>query len=436
MNRIMPLIILAVMALILYASWKNVLSYNADQQREYTQHIEAAEKYMEKDIVIDAVAEYKSALKLRPQYDTAMTIVKLYDELDMPAEYSEACQKAIEVDPTQKEPYILLTDFYLNSSKFRRAFEILHDAEQQFGDDEDIFSRIQIVKSKYTMTKPYSNVVKPLYTVKGEKSGYMVYEAEGLYGLLSSGNRVFIKAEYEDIGLLSEKLIPVKKHGEYYYVNENGYRKLVPDTPADYLGTFGDNYAPAAFNGRYGYVDNKLKEYAMEYDYTGCFADGIAAVKKGNKWAIINTSFEIVTDFVFDEIVLDDYDFCSTWGVFFAKQNGKYALYDKHGEKISEDFDEVRPFVSEEPAAVKKDEKWGLLSITGEIVLEPQYDDLKSMNLGYAPVQIDGLWGFIDQYGNQLIEPQFDSLESFTSKGYSMSELDGLRKFVVVHVYE
>lgn len=437
MNKLIPIIMLAVMLLMLCVSWKNVISYNEDVKAEYNQHIESAESLMKKEIYIDAVKEYEAALKLQPDnYDIAMTIVSLYEKLEKTGSYAEACQKAIEADPKQKEPYILLTDYYISDSSYRKAYSLLIDAQKQFGNDEDIVSRLVTIKGNYAITTPDRFPVKRIAYPDKSKTGYMTIESDGKYGLADSGNTTVINCEYDDIGLLSNDLVSVKKNGEYYYVDSEGYRKLVPDQPADYLGTFGSGYAPASFDGKYGYVDEKLKQYHMEYDFAGCFAKDVAPVQKDGKWAIIDDSFENITDYVFDEILMDDYNYCSSYGAFFAKQNGMYALYSLDGKKISDDFEDARIFESKEPAAVKKDGKWGFVSIDGKIAVNPCYDDAGSFCIGYAPALIKGKWGAVDLSGNVLIEPAFEKFDSFMPNGYALVEKDSIKEFIAVNIYE
>ena len=256
-----------------------------------------------------------------------------------------------------------------------------------------------------------------------------------MLGLINAQNTIAADFEYEDIGLLSNYLIPVKKNGEYYYINGNGYRKLVPDETAEYLGTFGNGFAPAKYNGTYGYVNNQLKEFHFEYSYAGCFANGIAAVQKDNKWGIINTNFEEVTGFQFDEIVMNEYDFCSTYGVFFARKGNQYFLYDKSGKELAGGFDDVDMFASDEPAAVKISGKWGYITKTGEIFIEPKYEQAKSFCIGYGPFMKDGKWGCIDKAENVLIEPIFEEMDAFTKNGNASVTKDGMKQYIAVTIY-
>lgn len=435
-KKIIPLSILFGMFLMLLLSWNNVLSYHTNKSAEYDQHIEAAEKYMEKKIYIDAVNEYKKALKIKPDnYELAMQIADIYQELDDKQSYLSACNSAIVADRTKLDPYLILADYYFEVNNYTEAYRILSQAKIHI-DDSKITDRIAKIKGNYRLSALQYDAISAFHYEKGKSTGYAPVLLEDSWGLVSTANKITVKCEYDDIGLYSEDVIPVKKDGEYYYITVNGYRKLVPDTPMDYVGTFNNGYAPAEKSGVWGYINKKMKEFHFEYEFAGCFYNGIAAVKKNGKWGIINTDFKMVHNFDFDDILTDDYGFCSVYGVFWAKRDGQYYLYNTAGECISEGFEEVKPFASNEPAAAKKSGKWCYVSKAGEIVLETEYKDIDSFSLGYAPYLENGKWGCIDENGDVLIEPTFDAMQPFARNGYALVEVDGIQKFAVVSIYD
>lgn len=437
MNKAMPLIILMIMLLMLIVSWNNVFSFKGGLKAEYNEHITAAEAYMEKEIYIDAVKEYEAALDLQPDnYEVALKIMNLYKELGDKKAYIEACQNAINADKRQVKPYIEIADYYIESSNYSKAYKFLKQANDNIKENEDIRQRLIKIRSQYNLLTVEYDTFSGWYYGSDAEYGYAKVSIDGKYGLLKSDNKATIKCEYDDVGLLMNGVLPVKRNDEYFYVTAEGYRKLVTDDSASYLGTFSSTYAPAEINGKYGYIDKKVKEHHFEYDYAGCFSNEIAAVQKDGKWAVINTSFKNVTDYIFDEILLDEYGFCSTYGVFFAKQDGKYYLYNKEGEKISDGFEDAKLFASNEPAAVKLNGKWGFISKSGEIVIEPTYEDADSFSLGYAPFLENGKWGCIDEDGVVLIEPIFDEMKPFAKNGYALVKVDGIQKFAVVNIYE
>lgn len=437
MNKTIPLAILLTMILMLGISWYNVSEYKSSVNAEYDGHIEAAEEFMTKDIYIDAVKEYEAALKLRPNdYDVAIKIMDLYDKLEDQSSYIKACQSAINADPTQPHPYIQLANCYNERMNYSKAYETLSHGMENADDVSEISLKISELKGEYSLLSMEYDSFDGWVYINNETNGYARVSKNGEYGLLKSDNRLTIKCEYEDIGILSDDLMPVKLKDEYYYATSKGYRKLVTDHTSGYLGCFSEGYAAAKLDDDWGYIDKNAKEYQFEYQYAGSFANGIAAVQKDGKWGLINTSFKTVVDFELDDVLLDEYGFCSTYGVVWVRKEGKYYLYNLKGECISDGYDDAKMFASEEPAAVKTGNQWGFVSKKGELVIKPAYKDANSFSLGYAPYCENGKWGCIDENGNTLIEPTFDAMSSFARNGYAYAEVDGIKKFVVVSIYE
>ena len=402
----------------------------------YDKHIAAAEKYMEKKIYIDAANEYKQALKIRPDdYDLAMKIAGIYQELDDKQAYLSACKSAIDADKSQIEPYIILSDYYLEVNNYAESYRILTQASKYINDTE-ITDRLSKIMGHYSLTATKYDTIMPFYYEKGKKTGYAVVALDGKYGIMSTTGKATVKCEYDNIGLYSGDVIPVFHDNEWFYITSKGYRKLVPDNPMDFVGGFCEGYAVASKSNCYGYLNKSMKEYHFEYEYAGSFANGVAAVKKDGKWGLINTSFKNVIDFVLDDILMDEYGFCSSYGVIWGKHDGKYYLYNLEGECLSDGFDDARVFASDEPAAAKMGDLWGFVSKKGDLVIEPTYKDANSFSLGYAPFFENGKWGCIGESGNILIEPTFDSMGSFARNGYSLVEIDGVKKFAVVNIYD
>lgn len=68
----------------------------------------------------------------------------------------------------------------------------------------------------------------------------------------------------------------------------------------------------------------------------------------------------------------------------------------------------------EDVCIVREDgRKFGVINNEGEYILDPQYDDLKYLNFGTAPFKKDNLWGLINISGDIILEPTFHFIDSF-----------------------
>lgn len=252
------------------------------------------------------------------------------------------------------------------------------------------------------------------------RNGYLPVKKGETWGLLNNTGNLVIETVYKNIGCYSdeEKVTPVSDGNQWFYIDEDGYKKLVGDHEYNYLGNFANGYAPACYNERYGWIDRDFNEYKMEYDYTTPFCNGIAAAKKGNKWALIDEDLQQLTKFKFDEIVLDENGFCANAESIFVKEKDKYYLIDTAGKKIGKlEFDDVKAFNGNQYAAVKKGSKWGYVNTDGKLAIKYQYEDARSFANGAAGYKSQGAWGLINQNNEIILAPMFDDIKMMNSDG-------------------
>ena len=86
----------------------------------------------------------------------------------------------------------------------------------------------------------------------------------------------------------------------------------------------------------------------------------------------------------------------------------------KVGDEI---FEDIKLLNGDEYMAVKKDGQWGFCDKSGEIVIEPQYEDARSFANSLAAVKYAGLWGYIDKENNMVIDARFSDAKSFSQSG-------------------
>lgn len=453
MKKFTPIIFACVMIIMLLFSWSIILNYDKNQDEIYQQQLQKAQKLESKGIYIDAVTEYEKLLSMKPDdFSTAVKIADLYEELEQSENYKKALKKAINLDPDNINTYLRLADFYTEFGNNEELYNVLMDANDVDPDNQNIKNRLTELMKEYTITVLEDTDVGDLYPFEG--GGYCAkVKRDDKYGLISPGGTLVVDSIYEDIGLRQDSLLPVKENGHYFYVDNNMYKKLVPDVEVEFLGTYGEGKAPAAYEGKYGYVNKSLYQlknstetvppdkdgnivYSFEYDFAGSFANNAAAVKKGDKWAIINGELEAVTGFEFDDILMDDFGFCSNYDRIIVKKNNEFFVYDCQGNQISGPYEDAKLFKSEQPAAVKLNGKWGFVNQKGEITVNPIYDDAESFCVDYAPVKKDGKWGAIGSEGQMLIDSQFTEFGSFAANGRArVINEKGKVCFITVHVY-
>ncbi|MGI9015259.1 MAG: WG repeat-containing protein [Phycisphaerales bacterium] len=121
-----------------------------------------------------------------------------------------------------------------------------------------------------------------------------------------------------------------------------------------------------------GYIDRTGQvSIPFEFDEARPFQNGVAAVRVGDRWGIID-------------------------------RTGDYLVEPTYMNGPS--------FAESDVAPVNFDGKWGYIDLQGNIVIEPTFDKARSFSDGCAPFSLDGAWGFIDLGGRVLVPPMFDDL--------------------------
>lgn len=418
-------------------TWVGLFKNQTKAAVSYSGYLSTADKCMAKGIYIDAIKNYKSALETDHKYETAMKLVSAYQKLGDYEGMITACDEAIEISPKSIEPYSDKIDYYISKAEYQDALKVMETAKDV--SDQNKLKEIKAnLHTKFDMKYLDYTDVKDWHTQKD--LDYIAVCLNDKWGMASSDGTMKINAQFDSLGAYSdqEEVIPCSLNGENYYIDKDGNRKLVGDKSYTYLGSFGSGYAPAQFDGKYGYIDKDFKEYHFEYDYAGAFANGIAAVQKNGKWALINDKFKSVTDFIYDDIKLDSYGFCSVYGAETAEKDGLYYLIDTSGKNIIKTgYSNMSMAASKDGAvAVEKDGKWGFVSRDDKMIIDPQYDDAVSFSLGFAPVKKGDNWAYIDENNQAICDFQYSDAKPFSENGSAAVGSYGYWSFIVLCEYE
>ena len=89
-------------------------------------------------------------------------------------------------------------------------------------------------------------------------------------------------------------------------------------------------------------------------------------------------------------------------------------------EGILEQYDDMQlGYMPNSIIAVRKDGKWGILGIDGQVIAEPQYKSVL-INAETMVQTTDDKYGFLDEIGNIIVEPKYDTAENFDQNGYAV----------------
>lgn len=420
MKKTNATLMLIAMLVLTGVCWFAAINKQISDKNIYSDTIHQAEGMLKKGIYQDALELYMDIESLfGPNYSLVMKIADAYRQMGDEDGFLAYCDKAIALDEKCEEAYVKKANYYIENQKFSSAIQVVNSGLQNVKESETLTSISQQLVYKYRRIEKHFSTVMGWHTQID--SAYMVAERSGNLCLFVSDGTVYAENVYDELGAYDNEtgVMPCCYEGQYFYIDSNGNRKLVPDKEYEYLGAFGQGLASAKSQGKYGYIDTDFQEYAFEYEYTGGFCNGVAAVKKNGKWALINTKMELLTDFIYDNILLNEYGFCSAYSRIWAQRDGHYILLDTSGVQVTETaFEDVRlPASSDGAIAVKKGDKWGFIDTSGEMVIEAKYEDADSFAIGLAPIKQGGSWQYINTDEKIVIEEQFNMAKPFSGDG-------------------
>lgn len=287
----------------------------------------------------------------------------------------------------------------------------------------------------------------------GDADVYMIDDGQYLYGLISDTGEILAEPQFlfpflfADIGLaqvVTEKgcayintagVIVIEEYdakyasrfysgyatiekasedGKSYYQFIDKYGRLISSTPFDSAGNFAPNgLAAAAVDGEYGYIDN-TGEFVIDpqFDHGRIFDEnGYAVVRDGGKFAILYESGLLMTDFIYDECYRTWSNFeVLPYSSFAVLQDGQWGLIGERGNVLIEpQFDEICFSDSKEfegyhffnlseydLAMVKTGGKRGIISLTGEVLLPPiaEQESLRVSSNGMVAVCVGEKYGY------------------------------------------
>jgi len=102
------------------------------------------------------------------------------------------------------------------------------------------------------------------------------------------------------------------------------------------------------------------------------------------------------------------------WGYIVFRQEKNTLVYE---ELSSERFDNCEPF-REGVAAVCKGGLYGIISIDGKYVIDPEYKEMRFCSKGLMPVSDGSEWFYVDMNNVRVLGPYAEA-ESFSADGFA-----------------
>lgn len=237
------------------------------------------------------------------------------------------------------------------------------------------------------------------YIPKGNVSnGLILVKNKDKYGYLNQHGELIIPAIYETAYSFSEGLACVKYKGKYGFINEKG-SEIIPYIYQDAL-IFYDGLASVGLNHKHGYIDKQGNiVIPLKYDYANIFKNELAAVALFSKgYGMINKKGEEVIPLMYDNA------FYFSVHVVKIKMNGKWAIFDCNGNQLTRFKYNYINDLKFGKAVVGVDKKIGFINHLGKEIIPVIYENLSSVDEGWAYVELDGRWLKVNDLGEEIFD--------------------------------
>lgn len=189
----------------------------------------------------------------------------------------------------------------------------------------------------------------------------------------------------------------------------------------------------------YNLILNKAITTSL-YDAGGAFTDGLAIVKRIDKYGCINKIGKEVIECVYDDIIIVSK---TDVRVF---HDGLWEVIDCYGNKVTSDkyidsnltLKVILPLIYQKCTylrdglvKIKMNDKYGIIKLDGDEVVPCIYDAIDYKG-GWISVGANGKYGFLDITGKQIQPCVYDNAISFFS-GWGVVEKD--KKWGAINVY-
>jgi hypothetical protein len=155
--------------------------------------------------------------------------------------------------------------------------------------------------------------------------------------------------------------------------------------------------------------NSNIIKLTEKYDKTFWFQEGLAPVRRNNKWGFVDTNGVEVIPVQYENAWM------FTEGLATVTVNNKHGFIDKTGKMVIPPvYDDAEPF-SEGLGFVESNKKMGFVNHNGDTIVPLKYDDCESQfSNGFAAVKRGSMWGFVSREGRERISLRYSWTQNFT----------------------
>lgn len=412
-------------ALLFFASFYMLLTGAAEDKAEVDLMIQKAESLQQQELYSKAADQYLELIKKTGDVQYYYRAIDMYYDAGVYDASDVWCEDGLKAFPKDPNLFDRRIRALIALEDYKEAYIVLDEFDSRRLQSAGVEEHRKTMKWAH-----YFNGVT--YKDPSQFSaGYAAVMKKDLWGLVNAKGKVIVQPTYKAVGYFANELVAVcNADDEWFWMDKEGVLQYnisanIPGTITE-VGLYNQDVAPVCVDGRYAYYDLNGKKLFGDYDYAGSFSQGVAAVKEGEAWHLIDNSGAVISKEPFTEIVMDERGICCQNERVFVKTNDSFRMLDLQMAYVGEMvYDQAHMFKGTSSlAAVKSGDTWQFVDANGQVKLEGKFEDAKSFNLGLAPVCVDGKWGYIDENGTMVIEAAFEECSEISSNGTAFCRED------------
>lgn len=245
-------------------------------------------------------------------------------------------------------------------------------------------------------------VVPPTFEdAQAFSEGLAAVKTGGLWGFIDGSGKMAIAPRFKQVGGFHEGLAEALDDGEYGYIDPSGEWAVKGCQAGDFNGGF----AIDTVDGKYAVVNKKCEVLAGGFDMVIVGLGFPPMGKKDGRYMFVHPcEGGNLTGKIYDDAMF----FSVHEGLAFVKEGGLWAVINTAGTYLTGHvYEDVDRLFGEGLRGVKVDGKWGFIDASALVAIEPAFDGVSQFHDGLAPVRLGEKWGYVDAKGKLVVEPKY-----------------------------
>ncbi len=237
-------------------------------------------------------------------------------------------------------------------------------------------------------------------------NGFSIVRKRRRYGIIDTTGEYLVRPKYKNIKFDEEtKYFIIKGNRRRFAIMDKNGDFIVPFGKYNYIGQFSEGLCIVKKRFKkgqaYGYIDKTGKEkIKLTYQNAKDFKDGLAAVKRNNKWQYIDTS--------------------ATQKIYKKPDNINIPRRILKRKKIKRVYNNV--FIIK-----AKNKKYGLINQNSDQMFYPFAKDIKSFSENFAAYGIEKTYGLYDKKGKCIVKTKALLIEPVGNKIFRVQNINEMK---------